>query len=735
MRRLKLYILIFSVALALPLAYLVVRTNISLRREESAELRYFAEALFNDMEDELALFVQREERRPVDAYSSNPEYGAEFADASYLLGYLQNNPDGSYLAVIPRAGSLSREGERERQAELDKINNLFNARRREAAKKREKQLAEARESDRLMQEELPHEAQIVKEQALEEVRKEVVKKSPLDLRVKIPGQAEQKGLPNVADRYLDQRRTKQNTRIGMSERRVEEVTASQLKTMAGNAPPETKDGAASKKPTEAAKPPPPGKSQVADKSGESLQEAELKKVLKEMELERQRKEFESVPEQMENATIPDIVAGAPAMPGDADNEYAMNFGSSSEYGEPSTMDSYQPRNGQKAAPTRTFQAEVDPMQSVLIENSWIFVFRRIVIANRIYRQGFVLDARDFLQHLMDDYFKDQPMARFTHLSLEVMDQGAPILNVGASLGERNGDFVLERYFTRPFSFLRATLLCESIPRSEGRKTLGWVTAILAVVILIGLLSIYQSTRMVLDLSERRAGFVSSVTHEIKTPLTNIKLYIEMLEQGMARDPDRRRHYYSILNSETVRLSRLIQNVLEFSKLERKQRALNMHPGNLEDVLTEITQLMQDKLQREGFTLRVVYEEPVNLLYDREVMLQVLLNLLENSMKFGKDQAVKEITIWVRPDGERVRIVISDTGPGIPRKALKKVFEDFYRVDNSLTRRTQGTGIGLALVLRFVSAMGGSVNATNNEDAGCSITMELPALAQEREEKV
>jgi signal transduction histidine kinase len=108
------------------------------------------------------------------------------------------------------------------------------------------------------------------------------------------------------------------------------------------------------------------------------------------------------------------------------------------------------------------------------------------------------------------------------------------------------------------------------------------------------------------------------------------------------------------------------------------------------------------------------------------MIQVLINLIENSIKFGKSAPDREIGIQTVQEPKDVKIMVSDTGPGIPRHALKKVFHDFYRVDNSLTRTTRGTGIGLALVKKFIHLMGGTVTASNNDGAGCTITIRLPA---------
>ena len=250
-------------------------------------------------------------------------------------------------------------------------------------------------------------------------------------------------------------------------------------------------------------------------------------------------------------------------------------------------------------------------------------------------------------------------------------------------------------------------------------------SIMAMVILIGLFAIYRSVYAIVGLSERRSQFVSSVTHELKTPLTNIRMYIEMLEQGIASSPEREQDYFRILGSESSRLSRLINNVLEYSRLEKKNRNLELSEGTFDDVIEEVNSIMSEKLRQEGFVLFVENDADIPFLYDREVMIQVLINLIENSMKFGKNNAEKNILLLLEQEKGQVKISLSDTGPGIPKHALKKVFDDFFRVDNELTRTTLGTGIGLALVKKFVKAMGGKVEAKNNKGPGCTISLYLP----------
>ena len=166
-------------------------------------------------------------------------------------------------------------------------------------------------------------------------------------------------------------------------------------------------------------------------------------------------------------------------------------------------------------------------------------------------------------------------------------------------------------------------------------------------------------------------------------------------------------------------------MLELSKLEQKQRHINLHSGKFDDVISEVQAVMAEKIKQEGFVLKAEPPRIGSFPYDREVMIQVLINLIENSMKFGKNASRREIAISTRRDEAGVRIMVSDTGPGIPRNDLKKIFDDFYRVENSLTRTTRGTGIGLALVKKFIRLMGGTVSAENNDGPGCTVTITLP----------
>ena len=619
MKSLRRLILIFAVGLAFPLGYLVFQAYRSLEAEEAATFGFFAEAIFDEMQEAAAALIRREETRPVDAYSAPAASAlAGLPAEDYIRGYFQNNPDGGFQAPHRTAGPQPLKELASRLAELEEANRVFNRQRAEG-------------TDR------------IRPETADEVREE-----------------KRKDPERFGDKYLDLSRSQRaKSYLGERDSRLETVTPEQAFNLSQL---EKKQASTPSAPA----------------AGSS---------------ERERRKAEAA----------ESLAQQPAASASA-----------------RAVDSVAP------GASVGFQVEVAPFQSVFVTDGRVFVFRRILINGQMYRQGFVLQLDLFLSHLARTYFSSQPMARFAHLRLRAVDQGRETQAVEAGVAVDRPRITLKRAFPPPLAFVQATLACERIPPSAGRGSLNLALAVLGGVIIVGLLAIYHSTQKIVDFSERQSRFVSAVTHELKTPLTNIRMYIEMLEQGMARDPEREQEYFRVLEAEGARLSRLITNVLELSKLEKKHRRPNLQKGNFAEVIADVEGLMQTPLQQAGFRLETENALTEPFLYDREIMVQVLINLIENSVKFGQSSPAKRITLSLRPAGDHVRIEVADTGPGIPDGDVKKIFNDFYRADNAVTAATGGTGIGLALVRRFVMLLGGRVWAANNPGSGCTVAIELPA---------
>ncbi len=366
-----------------------------------------------------------------------------------------------------------------------------------------------------------------------------------------------------------------------------------------------------------------------------------------------------------------------------------------------------------------------PMEAFPLAGGRVFIFRRVLFGNRTVSQGLVLELSQFLAHLEEKYFNGEPVAEFARLKLTATALESPITRQ-AGTAENGPTAVVERLFPRPFDILEARLAATNLPPSPGRNLLNLLVPVVGTILLAGLFLIYRSARGIHELSKRRAGFVSSVTHELKTPLTNIRMYADMLQEGIATTPEKQSKYLRTISSESCRLSRLIINVLEFSRLENHSRIFEMREQSLADAVDEVKTVLDAQIRQEGFTFTTEIAADLRFTFDLEGMIQILINCVENSIKFGKDAKPKEILLRAARQGNKICLEIADNGPGVPRQALKNLFDDFYRVDDSLTRKTKGTGIGLALVRKLVLGMGGQVEAANNNPNGLMIRMTFKA---------
>jgi signal transduction histidine kinase len=199
----------------------------------------------------------------------------------------------------------------------------------------------------------------------------------------------------------------------------------------------------------------------------------------------------------------------------------------------------------------------------------------------------------------------------------------------------------------------------------------------------------------------------------------------MLGEGMVRDEQQRQEYYGTIRAESERLSRMIGNVLELGKLERGAVDVNLQCGALRPVLEEMRALLAPHIAAQGFRLEIDCPEDLPpALFDRELLLQVLVNVCDNSLKFAAEAADKRICIDARQVQEGVRLSLRDFGPGVAPAHLPRIFDSFYRGEDELTRRHKGSGIGLALVRGLVERMRGRVAAANHPQGGFQLSLVL-----------
>jgi signal transduction histidine kinase len=212
----------------------------------------------------------------------------------------------------------------------------------------------------------------------------------------------------------------------------------------------------------------------------------------------------------------------------------------------------------------------------------------------------------------------------------------------------------------------------------------------------------------LRLSRKKDDFLSAVSHELRTPLTTIRMYTEMLEKDWVRTESKRNEYYGIMRQESERLTRLIENVLDFSRIQRGRKQYAFKAGDFNRIVGDVIEMMTPCAQRAGFTIRRDLQYIESFCFDSDAVMQIVINLLDNAIKYARGADDKTIFIRTKTDGKIVQIEVEDRGPGIPRNERAKIFEEFYRIGDESRRETTGTGLGLALVKRFAEAHRGSV---------------------------
>jgi two-component sensor histidine kinase len=367
--------------------------------------------------------------------------------------------------------------------------------------------------------------------------------------------------------------------------------------------------------------------------------------------------------------------------------------------------------------TDSLDVELEPMVGRIADSDHLFLYRTVLIGSDAYRQGLVIDIPELLSWLSDMVLIDSGLATRARVASD----------------EANLDpsgYLYRHQFAEPFTPMTGVLSLAPLPESGGAAYVYWLAGLLGLAATLGLFSLYRMVAVTVAYAQRRHNFVSAVTHELKTPLTAIRLYGEMLRDDIVPSREKRQRYYRVITAETERLTRLVNNVLELSRLERKDRPLTMTVGDVRPLVDEVVTVLGPHAEEEGFVLRI--ESDSNLppvMYDRDALSQVLFNLVDNAIKYSRNAESKEITIACRREGQGLRLSVADRGPGVPPHHMKAVFRPFYRAESELTRSSKGTGIGLALVRGLVERMGGSVHGENGPAGGFVVSIALrPATA-------
>jgi len=226
------------------------------------------------------------------------------------------------------------------------------------------------------------------------------------------------------------------------------------------------------------------------------------------------------------------------------------------------------------------------------------------------------------------------------------------------------------------------------------------------------------------LENLRKEFVANVSHELKTPLSLLSLFSEILELGRVKSEEKKIEYYRIIRHESRRLNKMIDNILDFSKIEAGRKTYAFADGDMAEVIESVLSSYRYQIKNSGFDVQTNIPASLPPVFiDRDAMAQAISNLVDNAIKYsGK---VKQLSITTETRGSDLSIEIADHGIGIPRAEQAKVFEKFYRVGNGLVHDVKGSGLGLSLVKHIIEAHQGSISVESDVGKGTRFTILLP----------
>jgi signal transduction histidine kinase len=382
---------------------------------------------------------------------------------------------------------------------------------------------------------------------------------------------------------------------------------------------------------------------------------------------------------------------------------------------------------------RTFESEIDPFEFSLLDSGHFVLFRKVWRDGQRYIQGALIEQQPFLEGVVKSSFDETTLSHMSDLIVAYQGNvfsafsGQKSRGYLSSAEELTGSLLFRTRLSDPMGDLELIYSINHLPSGPGASVVTWVATILLLALCGGFYLMYRLGAKQIELTRQQQDFVSAVSHELKTPLTSIRMYGELLREGWASE-EKKKSYYDFISDESERLSRLINNVLQLARLTRNRVQAEIKPVSVAELIDNIRSKVSSQIERAGFELNLNCNETVgdvNINADVDHFVQIIINLVDNALKFAAraEKRIIEINCTLRQD-KNVVFAIRDYGPGVPKDQMKKIFKLFYRSENELTRETVGTGIGLALVHQLAQKMDGQVDVVNR-DPGAEFQLSLP----------
>ncbi|MEQ9231245.1 MAG: ATP-binding protein, partial [Cyclobacteriaceae bacterium] len=292
--------------------------------------------------------------------------------------------------------------------------------------------------------------------------------------------------------------------------------------------------------------------------------------------------------------------------------------------------------------------------------------------------------------------------------------------------DTNKDFVKKEIWVLSDSYLAIQPKGESYYKTIEKRSQNTVYYLLfsLFIFLFGAVIIIRNIRNAFKIAQLKSDFVSNVSHEIRTPLSLIRMYAETLKLGRITDDEKKKHYYNIIHHESGRLTYLVNNILDFSRIEANQKTYHFEEGDLNELVQSLCRDFSFYFEEKKVDFKLALSKsklPISM--DALALEEAISNLIENAIKYGGEEKHLLVKTYIKND--HIFLEIADQGIGIPPESQGQIFDKFYRVENALTQKTKGTGLGLSLVKHIVQAHGGKITVSSKLGEGSTFTIKFP----------
>ena len=381
-----------------------------------------------------------------------------------------------------------------------------------------------------------------------------------------------------------------------------------------------------------------------------------------------------------------------------------------------------------------FESEIDAFEFSLLQSGQFVLYRKVWRNGLRYIQGLLINRDIFIDKIISKSFYNTNISTASNLTIAY--QGEVLSTLKRKTSSR---FYASNY--RPSDFdsqerqeLQGTLLSQNklsaaleqfelifsvnkLPAGPGASVVTWLSIILLLILCGGFFILYILGLKQIKLARQQQDFVSAISHELKTPLTSIRMYGEMLREGWTTE-DKRQQYYDYIFDESERLTRLINNVLQLARMTHNELPVDLKEYTVNELIDTVRSKISSQVERAEFKLVLGCDDSLNdlkILADADYFIQIIINLVDNAIKFSSKSGNKQIDISCQLlRNNNIQFTVRDYGPGINKDQMRKIFDLFYRTENELTRETVGTGIGLSLVQQLVKSMHGKIDIVNKE---------------------